>query len=115
MKIVRVTRHALDQHLERWPDAAPTDDQRTQRIVGEVTAAIAEGRLSPKEPRFTNFSNKLSTRERKQMQRRRVQDRSLRFVWTPDEATVYLVDRRDNTVVVVTSIRPDGDSHDSHA
>ena len=109
VKIVRVTTHAQERHEQFWPELASTRHERIQRIVADVTRALDTGRYSTKEPRFTTYSHGLTTRDRKRRQRKR-QDPSMRFVWTADEQHVYLVDKRDSQVVVVTSIKPGGDT-----
>ena len=96
-----MSQHAVDQHTARWPDPKLAREWRTQQIVSEVSAAIAEGRMSVKEPKFTAHGKQ---------ERGRPADKSLRYVWTPDRRRVYLVDRRDGRVFVVTAIQGDGDT-----
>lgn len=111
-RIIRVTKHALEQHRLRWPSLASDDDTRRQLIVADVHEALGAGRLRAKEPSFTTHGAAMTSRERKLAVRRRTgRDRNVRFAWTADRRRVYLTDQRGDELVVITAIRPDGDTH----
>lgn len=103
-RFVAVTNHAVDQHLERFPDGGPWDKEgRRFQIANTVSVAFSEGRYSTREPRFSGDGLRRAGRTRNPKER----DRSVRWCWTEDESQVFLVDRQgQNTLVVVTSIRP---------
>ena len=59
-----------------------------------------------KEPAFTNHGSLMTRAERKQKLRRRDgRDRHVRFVWSEDRDRVYLIERREGVIFVITSIR----------
>ena len=100
-RLIHVTAHALEQHFERWPGQPDDAEIRRQQICLEVSAALSEGRYSSREPSW-------SGRGRRTVGKRNggERDRTLRFCWDRGESRVYLVDKGDRIVRVVTSILP---------
>lgn len=114
-QLVRVSRHALEQHTARWPGEL-TIYERTTQITSETLAALLAGRTSRKEPAWTGHGAQMTRRERKQ-RRQHWQGISpnARYVWTEARDRVYLVDQRGGLMKVVTAIggvtdttQPDG-------
>ncbi len=101
-RLIHVTEHAITQHLERWPDLPEWDRERRRNLIClEVSSALSDGRYSTKEPSWSGNGRRV-VGKRNGNER----DRSLRFCWTRDEGRIYLVDRGDRVVRVVTSILP---------
>ena len=100
-RLIHVTDHALTQHLDRWPGEPSEREQRRSLICDEVNSALVEGRYATKEPAWSGHGKRTVGR-RNGGER----DRTLRFLWTRDQSRVYLVDRGDRVVKVVTSILP---------
>jgi hypothetical protein len=101
-RIVEVSWHAIQQFQSRWPNEAVAEPL-LHLIATEVEDALDEGRYSTKEPRWSRDDRNRGLRNGKEL------DRTLRFAWTEDQRRLYLVDKRGQTVRVVTSIRPGGD------
>ena len=102
---IHVTVHAVTQHEERYPGTI-NKAARKLLIAADVTDALKNGRSSPKEPSFTPRGQTLSRKERQQ---KRPNDKSLRYVWSEDRNRVYLVDRRGDEIIVVTSLPSNAD------
>lgn len=105
MPLVEVSRHALEQHSERWPNGNVGWEARRRSIMADVLEAMVSARTSMKEPAFTNHGSKMTRAERKEkLRRRRPRDRHVRFAWTEDRSRVYLIESRDGLIVVITAI-----------
>lgn len=105
MPLVEVTKHALEQHAERWPNHGIGWEARRRSITADVIEAMVAGRSSLKEPTFTAHGQAMTRAERKQkLWRRQPRDRHVRFTWTDDRQRVYLIERRNGIVVVITAI-----------
>lgn len=108
--LVRVSRHALEQHTARWP-SEQTIYERTTQITSETLAALLAGRSSKKEPAWTSHGAALTRRERKAKREHwRGISPNARYVWTEARERVYLVDQRGGLMKVVTVIRGVGDT-----
>lgn len=106
MSLVEVSKHAVDQHEERWPDPPRPRTEHRREVTVDIVEAMVAGRSSAKEPAFTNHGSLMTRVERKQkLRRRQGRDRHVRFVWTEDRERVYLIERRDGAIFVITSIR----------
>lgn len=103
MRVVRITRHALDRHRQYRPDAAANIYDRQQRIADDVRFALLAGRVKAREPRFTRDVELYG-------RKKRGSDRSIRFVWTEDERLVYVIDKLARETVVVTCLPGRDDS-----
>ena len=105
MPLVEVSKHALEQHSERWPNALRTRNERKREIMADVIEAMVAGRSSLKEPAFTDHGQQMTRAERKQkLWRRSPRDRHVRFTWTEARDRVYLIERRNGVVVVITAL-----------
>ncbi len=102
-RLIAVTAHALDQHLERWPGEPSDREQRRFLIATIVSSAISEGRMATREPHFSGNGKRTTGK------RRGERDRTLRFAWSREEDQVFLIDRQQTAFVVVTSIDPSSD------
>lgn len=102
-KFIAVTDLAVSNSLERFPGEPSDKESRRFTIAKEVSAALSEGRYSSREPKWSGNGAHRAGRTRNPKER----DRSIRFVWPPDESRIYLVDRKNGgTAVVVTCIKP---------
>jgi hypothetical protein len=103
-RVIAVTDHAIEQHLERWPGDPWDKENRRFLIASEVSSALNDFRVSTREPAWSGGGKRKVGRTRNPKER----DRSIRFAWTEDQGRVYLLDRQDGgrTIVVVTSILP---------
>ncbi len=100
-RFVAVTDHAVEQHLERFP-GEPWDIERRRFVIAVlVTDALRDGRYSSREPRWSGNGNR-----RYGKQNGHERDRSIRWVWDEAETQVFLVDKKADRHIVVTSIRP---------
>lgn len=111
LRLIHVTGHALDQALERF--AQIDREQMRQRIAHEVDAALRDGRYSSRCPSFASFANGRRPVGRRNGGRER--DRTLRYAWDEQQQHIYLVDRRGNTINVVTSIAASDDTRSETA
>lgn len=105
VRLFHITEHALAQARDRWPTTLPKDrEQRRHVLAEEVVAALDEGRYSTRRPAFAlrDGSNTRTVGWRNRGER----DRTLRYAWPADQNRLYLIDRRGDTIHVVTCIRP---------
>lgn len=105
-RIIRVSKHALEQFYARWPQDISVE-AAGQLIVQEVASALDEGRYSSKEPRWAQRSPSYRATGRRNGQER---DRTLRYVWVEDHTRIYLVDKSGEVTYVVTAIAPSADT-----
>lgn len=105
MPLVEVSKHALEQHAERWPNSFLTWNARRRSITADLIEAMVAARTSLKEPAFTNHGSQMTRAERKARVRHRpARDKHVRFAWTEDRSKVYLFESRDGIIVVITAI-----------
>lgn len=105
MPLVEVSKHALAQHAEHWPGSDLGWEARKRSIMADVIEAMVAARTSLKEPAFTSHGQKMTRAERKQkLWRRSARDRHVRFAWTEERERIYLFERRDGIIVVITAI-----------
>ena len=105
MRIVHVTKHAVEQARARCPEIDKDTFAVRALITEEVLDAIAQGRMATRTPRFAvrNGTTERALGRRNGAER----DRTKRFVWNEACNRLYLIDRTQNMVAVVTTIRPD--------
>jgi hypothetical protein len=118
---VIVTRHAFERVLEYWPDEFPGGAHADvcRAVVREISAAIDEGRMATRMPRFAlrpgtrrRPDARVKTRRGDIDPKARRPNPGMRYVWPEDERRVYLVDRSGRgsslhgpVAVVVTCLR----------
>jgi hypothetical protein len=107
MRPVEVTHHAVDQFRERFPEEMASGSYLRLLVAQEVNEALDSGRYSTRQPSWA-VSSRNRVRGRRNGNER---DRTMRFVWTADLKRMYLVDKHGGLVRVITSIRPEGDTH----
>jgi len=107
-RLIEVRYHAIEQFRARFPSKIPREQLR-QLIAHEVAEALDSHRYSTKEPKWSRGRRVRGKRNNNEI------DRTLRFCWTEDQVRVYLIDKRGNSVRVITSIRPSGDTTDADA
>jgi hypothetical protein len=109
-QLVRVTRHALEQHAARWPNGL-TVYERTAQMESDALAGLLAGRASKKEPGWSPHGREKTRRQRK---RRREhwerQEPTMRYVWTEERERLYLVDQRLGRIIVVSALPGAGDT-----
>jgi hypothetical protein len=101
-RIVEVSWHAIQQFQSRWPNESVAEPL-LHLIATEVEDALDNHRYSTREPRWSSSEKNLGLRNGSE------RDRTLRFAWTEDQERLYLIDKRGQSIRVVTSIRPGGD------
>jgi len=102
--VVDITRHAVEQARERFPELGLSDARWRGLIETEVTEAIDQYRMALKIPRFA--MREFDRTRTRIWRNHRERARSMRFLWTDDEQRVYLIDRRHGLERVITVIRP---------
>ena len=103
--VVKVSTHALDRLLERYPETQSFDRTTLhQLILTEVAGAVQEQRMATKIPRWAHDT----TYYRGRMKRNNGAEhsRTARFIWNPEHTRVYLIDRSRDEITVITTIKP---------
>ena len=100
---VEVTAHAVDQLQARYPEHSAVPVFLLRRLIAsEVDDAIREQRMATRVPRWAHDESF----SRGKGKNGREVARYLRYIWNRGRTRVYLIDRKQAHVTVITTIRP---------